>query len=144
MEPERLMVNLRIVASLQPHQRINSKAEPIQVEPDTWIPQSIHRWFRDDDRNLLLRRLNDLVTDTDTHVMAYAKRPTTQKKLLRHLNKSKRGLQNLLQTYANDITTVSRLDLLQERVNDILTKHNFKVDEIQAVDAQAKSDDMKR
>ena len=139
----RLLINLRIISALLPHQKLNAKAELLTVEQLTWIPESFYRWFRGDTREICLRRLEELVAEAVLLVerAGNLNDKKAQKKYLTHIYNTVPGFQNLKQTYADDATTVAKIELFIEQANDILCTHNFEPDRMVIMNELPVSDD---
>ena len=52
-----LLINLRIIAQVKPHEKINAKEKLRSIEGWGWIPLGISRYWRADNRAVLLRRV---------------------------------------------------------------------------------------
>jgi len=124
---DRLLVNLTIIGSLLPHQRINAKSELLCVEPRTWLPEFVYRWWRADDRTICMRRLKEIIVEAIEQIeTAYQTgNKLTAAKFLSHVYNARPGLANMRQTYAIDLTTVARIDLLLGMCTDVLEKHRY-------------------
>ena len=140
---KRLLINLRIVSALLPHQKVNAKAELLAVEPPSWFPEALYRWFRGDHREVCLRRLEELVGEAISSVdrAGNLRDPKKQKKFLSHIYNTIPGFANLKQTYADDATTVAKIDLFIEQCRDILSQHNFEPDRLVVMNELPVSDD---
>jgi histone deacetylase complex regulatory component SIN3 len=122
---DRLFINMRIIGGLLPHQKVNAKDEMLTVEPSTWLPEFVYRWWRADDRVVLLRRLDEVINETISQLHLYKRNKRLKKKYLTHLFNSVPGLVNLKQTYAVDAQCVSHIDLLVENIKEQLCQYKF-------------------
>ncbi len=124
---DRLLVNLNVVGALQPHQRVNAKQELLCVEPPTWFPQSMYRWWRADDRQTCMRRINEILEETRNKIVIakQTNRKSEADKFLSHIYGACPGLRNLKQTYATDATAVAHLNLLIDMCGDMLKVHKY-------------------
>ena len=140
---KRLLINLRIISALLPHQKLNAKAELLAVESPSWFPESLYRWFRGDDREICLRRLEELVSEGISSVEQAGRlnNKKAQKKFLTHIYICVPGFTNLKQTYADDATTVAKIELFVEQCKDILATHNFEPDRLVVMNELPVSDD---
>ena len=139
----RLLINLRIVGALLPHQKLNAKAELLAVEPPSWFPESIYRWFRGDDRDICLRRLEELITEAIMSVEHAGKLRDgkLQRKFLTHIHNCVPGFKNISQTYAGDATTVAKIELFIEQCKDVLSQYNYEPDRLVVINELPVSDD---
>ena len=64
-----------------------------------------------------------------------------QKKFLTHIYNCIPGFANLKQTYADDATTVAKIELFIEQCRDILGQHNFEPDRLVVINELPVSDD---
>lgn len=124
---DRLLVNLTIIGSLLPHQRVNAKAELLCVESRTWLPEFVYRWWRADDRTVCMRRINEIIDEAIEQIeTAYKiKNVSAAAKFLSHLYNARPGLVNMKQTYAVDLTTVAHIDLLIGTCTEIINKYRY-------------------
>lgn len=140
---KRLLINLRIVSALLPHQKLNAKSELLAVEPPTWIPEFVYRYWRGDARDVCLRRLEELVGEAIASVEQAGRlnNKKGQKKYLSHIYNTVPGFQNLKQTYADDATTVAKIELFIEQCKDVLCQYNFEPDRMVVMNELPESDD---
>ena len=124
---DRLLVNLTIISSILPHQRINAKSELLCVEPRTWLPEFVYRWWRADERTVCMRRINEIIDEAIEQIETASKTgdEAMASKFLSHLCNARPGLTNMKQTYAMDITTVAHIDLLIGMCTESLQKHRY-------------------
>ena len=142
--PERrLLVNLRIISAILPHQKLNAKRDLLSVEPPSWFPEALYRWFRGDDRETCLRRLEELVTEAISAVECAGRLNDRKKqnKFLAHIHRTIPGFQNMTQTYASDATTVAKIELFREQCQDILSTYNYEPDRLVVMNDLPVSDD---
>jgi len=139
----RLLINLRIVSSLLPHQKLNAKAELLCVEPISWWPEFVVRYWRGDGRETCLRRLEELVTEAITGVEQAGRLRDSklQHKYLTHIYNCVPGFTNMKQTYANDATANASLELFIEKCKDVLATYNFEPDRLVVINDLPESDD---
>lgn len=140
---KRLLINLRIIAGLLPHQKINAKSDLLIVEPPSWLPESLYRWFRGDTREICLRRLEELISEAISSVEQAGRLNDRkkQKKFLSHVFHTIPGFQSLKQTYAYDATTVANIELFIEQCGDVLSQYNYEQDRLVAMNELPVSDD---
>ena len=126
---QNFFINFRILASVKPFQKVNSKDILLSIEPVGYIPTWVVRWYRGDDRTFMLRRLNEL-WDEAKKKLADAKTVREKERILTHLHKGLRGLGNLKQTYGDDVATKAHLELLMDAVQDLLKRFNYEPDRV--------------
>ena len=137
---DRLLINLRIIASVHPHQRINAKNELLEIECTTFSTW-IYRWMRGDGRMICLRRLNEILNESIIKVKESQKNKRLRDKFLAHLDNSRPGLKNLLQTYSEDVATKSHIELLIERVDETLSEYKYEPSRVVTINEIPISDD---
>lgn len=129
---ERLITNLNVLGKIGPNFKINTKEKYLQLD-DTTYWQGVVRWWRGDSRKTMYEKIHStIVTSLRVITMAigdFNERPdqlmtvyndNTPREFLtlmyEVLHKTKTGLENLRDTYDNDPTLASRL---QMNVNSI-------------------------
>lgn len=139
--PEKLLINLTILAKIQKNGRIKRSYDGI-VSLDEEKFQSIKRFMNNDSRKQSVFEINSIITDTADKVKEivnnkYMNQNYTNTEeyysnceLLLLLNKSlasaKEGVINLKFTYTNDHNTLSQLDIILLKINNILKESMFK------------------
>ena len=122
---ESLWVNLKVIAQLEPFQRINTRSRLFQISQNNNIGinsisviESLQRWWSKSSRSSDFERIKDL------YVLAEKKLNDKQEKdgerLKTHLKDSLKGLQSLQKTYEDDVTLKARIDCLIDYVNTLL------------------------
>jgi len=113
MELDTIIINLKVIASLEVGQKLNTKEQFLNIECRSLIPESIRRWYRVDTRDLAVRLINITVNNA---ICQYDKNPS----LKRYLEESVNGLHNLQSTYSTDRQTVSRIDTMLDKISTLL------------------------
>jgi len=133
---------MRIIGSLLPHQKLNAKSDLLVVETSSWI-EFLYRWMRGDDREICLRRIEQLFDEAILAVESAGRLQDQklQKKYLSHISSCMPGLTNMKQTYAEDATTIAKLDFFLEQCEEIISTHNFKQDRMVVINDLPESDD---
>jgi len=109
MPKDVVLVNLRVIAKLQPGDRLqccDSKYFGIDRGYFTWF----WRWVKADTRQITLERLEDTIAEAGKKYTD----PTTGNLL----KGAKAGLAHLLDTYHTDPTTVARLETIINMCDD--------------------------
>ena len=119
---ERMLVNLRIVGSVEPFQKLNTKSgDHLVIEDGGWGSGSLARWSRGDGRGNSLKRLNELFDAVQAALLDSNVDAQSRARLRAYASKASTGLRNLRQTYEADVTTTAHYDVLIERVECILS-----------------------
>lgn len=113
---ERLFINLKIIASVQPFQKLNTKGgEHLVIETGTWTP-SVMRWLREDGRMNTVKRISEILNEADRTLHLDSTEEEAVTRLRAQLRCTEQGLSNLRQTYETDPTTTAHFDVLIEKV----------------------------
>ena len=111
MDDNSIIINLKVISAIQPNDKINTSDNFLNLESKNLLPQSIKRWWRGDDRNESLSRLDELISEAlnrkDPIVIDNIKNTIT-------------GLNNLKNTYSKCIQTVARINTIIEKINTTL------------------------
>ena len=100
-----IIINLKVIACLQPYQRLNTRETLFHLNNYKYIPEWVQRWLEGSSRDSDFSRISDLYTAA-----------VECKVDLFHLTRSIRGLQSLKKTYAGDTSMVARIDTLIENI----------------------------
>ena len=60
-EIDEILINLKVLESLEINKKLVTRDTYLNVETDKIIPVGIRRWWRQDDRNETLRKIDDIV-----------------------------------------------------------------------------------
>ena len=90
-------------------QKLITRDAYLNIEANTFIPECIRRWKRQDSRNETIKTINRIVND------AIALLPR-EPRLKYHLRKSKQGIINLKDTYSMCHQTCARLDTILDKI----------------------------
>lgn len=112
-EEEAIWVNLKILAKLQPFEKLGTRRAHFEINPSTTIPEFIYRWWNGANRESDFNRIKDLYRQTDKLMETHSERAKE------HIKESIKGLQSLQKTYENDITMKARIDCL---IDDVSSK----------------------
>jgi hypothetical protein len=126
MNEESVYVNLKVIALIQPFQRINTRTTLFKLTPventnyaTNFIPEFFTRWWTGATRETDFFRLKDLYMTTFDRLLDESN-SNGKDRLLAHLRESKKGLINLQKTYMADDTIKSRLQNLLEQIDIVL------------------------
>lgn len=111
MDREEIIVNLKLLESIQKQQKLTVRDVYLNIEPSSIIPECIRRWKRQDGRDTTIKKINEIVNacidiinmNDDTLLKDY-------------LMKSCVGIANLKETYAVCKQTCARLDTILDKI----------------------------
>ena len=108
MDDNSIIINLKVIAAIQPNDKINTSDSFLNLESKNILPQFIKRWWRGDDRNESLSRLDELITEALTK---------NDPIIIENIKNTITGLNNLKNTYSKCIQTVARINTIIEKIN---------------------------
>lgn len=112
-EIDDVLINLKVLESLEINKKLVTRDTYLNVETDKIIPVGIRRWWRQDDRNETVRKID--------HIVDKALRLRDDKDKSEvidpYLVNSIKGLRNLKQTYSLCVQTCARLDTIIDKIN---------------------------
>ena len=111
MDDNSIIINLKVIAAIQPNDKINTSDNFLNLETKNLLPQSIKRWWRGDDRNESLSRLDEIITEALTK---------NDPIIIQNITNTITGLNNLKNTYSKCIQTVARINTIIEKINSTL------------------------
>lgn len=124
---DRLLINLKIIASTEPYQKLNTKSgHQLVIEPSL-STTSIYRWFRDDTRYNTVKRIGEILEEANNILCrsrgsCLGEHVTDEyrSRLMLQLKETRVGLHNLRTTYESDRTITAHFDVLLERIDTML------------------------
>jgi len=121
---EALYVNLKVLAQLQPYQRLNTRQTLFQVTPVdtnnrlteyfTHMPEWLRRWLEGSSRDSDFNRIRDLIYKA----FKTMEREKDRQKVITHLRDGMVGLTNLKKTYEGDLTYKARITTLIDDIKE--------------------------
>ena len=114
---ENVTVNLKVLSSLQPNQKLNTKSKHFTITVTRYIPEFLLRWYFSSSRDSDYNRIADLY---ESAFNILSDNPTISNDLENSLN----GLKNLKKTYEPDVTFAARMDYLSDTVIQRLKTYN--------------------
>jgi hypothetical protein len=114
MEREEIIVNLKLLESVQKMQKLTTRDIFLNIEPPSLIPECIRRWKRQDGRDTTIKKINEIVNSTIELI-----KTTKDVALREYLNKSCVGIANLKETYATCKQTCARLDTILDKIQSL-------------------------
>lgn len=106
-------VNLKILAKLEPFQKLNTKATHFSLhKTNAYVPEFVVRWWVGASRESDYNRLKELYAAAEKILDDDKER----ERMLLHLKESTKGLRALQKTYESDATTLAKIDWLLDSV----------------------------
>ena len=109
MEDNALIINLKVIAAIQPNDKLNTSDNYLNIESNTIIPVSVKRWWRSDDRNESLNRIDQIITDALTK-----NSPLIES----NIKESIVGLNNFKKTYSKCTQSIARINTIIEKITN--------------------------
>lgn len=120
-EIDELKINLKIISKIQKNKKLFTKGEYLNLESEFILPESVRRWWRGDNRNESINKLNNIINKSIRHL-------DSKNNLYDFLMGSIPGLENLKETYSDCTQTKARLDVIIDKIKKI--KENSSLKEI--------------
>ena len=112
-EIDDILINLKVLESLEINKKLITRDTYLNVEPNKAIPECIRRWWRQDDRNETLRKIDDVIEKA----LNLREKNNNNQIIDPYLINSAKGLRNLKQTYSLCVQTCARLDTIIGKIN---------------------------
>lgn len=109
MEDNALIINLKVIAAIQPNDKLNTSDNYLNIESNTIVPVSLKRWWRSDDRNESLNRIDQIITDALTK-----NSPLIES----NIKESIVGLNNFKRTYSKCTQSIARINTIIEKITN--------------------------
>ena len=109
MEDNALIINLKVIAAIQPNDKLNTSDNYLNIESNTIIPVSVKRWWRSDDRNESLNRIDQIITDALTK---------NSPLIDSNIKESIVGLNNFKKTYSKCTQSIARINTIIEKITN--------------------------
>lgn len=122
---QNLLINLKVLSQIGPGDKINTKEKNIEIDNNNW-GQALRRAYRGDDRKLTFDVINNLIAnltniiqksldgDRDSYIEEKSVHMTNSELLSevhKELEGTRKGLENLRETYFQDATLASKMEL---------------------------------
>jgi hypothetical protein len=120
MEREEIIVNLKLLESVQKMQKLTTRDVFLNIEPESLIPECFRRWKRQDGRDNTIKKINEIV---NCSIVLVEQKDTAIKD---YLVKSSIGIANLKETYAACKQTCARIDTILDKIKLIDDKDVIK------------------
>ena len=120
-----IIANLRFISKIEPGKKVNVKQMFVRDNTLLWqrFLRSVHNWFYSGDENkeATLRFIEKVTDEAIEHIYHYQYEKNTHHDLIdiliRNLERSKHGTLNLMKTYEDDISFVSRIEAYIESLD---------------------------
>ena len=116
-EIDEILINLKVLESLEINKKLVTRDTYLNVETDKIIPVGIRRWWRQDDRNETLRKIDDIVDKA----LRLRDDKGKSEVIDPYLINSIKGLRKLKQTYSLCVQTCARLETIINKINRNVT-----------------------
>ena len=142
--PDKLLINLRIISNIQKNGRIKRSMDGIiSLDGDYMFYQSIRRFLNNDSRKQSVFEINSVITECHEKIKEiinnrYMNNQNSNKEefiqntellhlIYKSLKNALEGIKNLKFTYIDDHNTVSQLDIIILKIQNILKETIFKI-----------------
>ena len=129
LDIETIILNMRIISEIKENDKLVANTECLEI--DTRYIQSIQRWWYEDRRQNALIKISKIVDDLFNFIdKTYGESQIIKvnetfeedkthlfQRIHRILSNSIKGLENLKITYRYDIKTITKIDLIIEKIN---------------------------
>ena len=114
------IVNLLVLSKMQVDDLLDTseKIYKIQRPSQVILPLGMFRWWYGLSRTSTITNLQRLYYHSQKLLRAESLKIPQKTRLRKHLQRSLNGLKKLVETYRSDLSTISRLKLLQEETSD--------------------------
>lgn len=122
MNIEEIIINLKVLEKVQIHEKLISRGQYLNIEYVSVVPLGIRRWWRQDNRNEMLKKINLTIKcaiETIKSINIEKNGPSNKNTLdvKPYLINAKKGLENLKETYVNCTTTCAQLDICIDSID---------------------------
>tara|TARA_B100001248_G_C27360032_1_gene445931 strand:+ start:337 stop:708 length:372 start_codon:yes stop_codon:yes gene_type:complete len=113
-EIDDLISNLKVLSQLEANKKIMAKENIINIETESYIPESIRRTYRGDSREVTIKKIDSLI------ILAINLTIDNKFDFSDNLLKSKKGIFNLIETYSDCSKTRARLNTIIDKIDRFL------------------------
>ena len=106
--PDDIIINLKVIASIQPNDKLNTNGNYLNLETVNIIPQGVKRWWRGDGRDECIKLIDRIINEA---------KDREEDDVQEALQGSLAGLENLKQTYSKCIQTTARIDTIIDKIS---------------------------
>ena len=112
MDKEEIIINLKLLENLKKGQKIITRDSYLNIEANSFIPECVRRWKRQDNRDETIKKINSIVNASITILNNSPTDPVKE-----YLQLSKAGIANLKETYSMCHQTCARLDMILDKIS---------------------------
>ena len=109
-EIDELVTNLTILSKVEQNKKIMAKDTLINIEPSSYIPESIRRTARGDSRDVTVKKIDNIIMKS----IRISKEGNFDIK--QYIMNSKKGINNLKETYSDCQQTQARLNTILDKI----------------------------
>ena len=146
MEPEEIFINLKVLQGLNKNQKLISRGQYINIEPQSIIPEGLRRGRRQDSRDETLKKINLIVNSAIEFILKDTNKPISNNQrpklilneplpdensiikkeksgheMKAYLENALIGIKNLKETYATCSQTCARIDVVVNKIEHVLS-----------------------
>jgi hypothetical protein len=114
---DEIMINLKVIGSIQVNAKLSTKGSFLNLEQPSYIPESIKRWIRNDNRDETIKKIDRIIIKSIA--ILHTRDEHDKLLLLRYMESAKNGILNLKETYSLCIQTSARLDTIIDKIDGI-------------------------
>lgn len=136
------LVNLKIISKIKRDDKLLASGDLLEIDDSQWLFKGLSRWYGKASRKQTLDKINNVINDvfafidstlanelshiSDKKSSNILKEDNSEilQKFLIHLNNAVEGLENLKNTYIDDESVISKLDVIIEKIQVKTDKMN--------------------
>ena len=136
------LVNLKIISKIKRDDILLASGDLLEIDDSQWLFKGLSRWYGKASRKQTLDKINNVINDvfafidstlanelshiSDKKSSNILKEDNSEilQKFLIHLNNAVEGLENLKNTYIDDESVISKLDVIIEKIQVKTDKMN--------------------
>ena len=123
-EYELNLVNLRILSKAKASCKLYTNAEVFcYSNPHTIVPEFITRWWYQENRDYSLNKINEVIDKACTVMLSDETSHIYKMRFYNALKDSVSGLKIMKTTYQADISTISRIEIIIDTIDNHLLKY---------------------
>ncbi len=112
MDIDEIVINLKLLETLDKNQKLVTRDAYLNIEPRSLIPEFVRRWNRQDNRNETIKKLNNIITQAIKHMND----ENLNYNMKEYLKRAMTGITNLKETYSTCSQTCARLDIILDKI----------------------------
>ena len=116
-EYDEIVINLNVISKIEQNKKLVTTGTYLNIEKDAYFPEAIRRWFRGDCRDDSIKKI-DLVVNKGIFLL------NNNEDIKDYLIKSKKGINNLIETYSKCEQTKARLETIIDNIDRAIGETN--------------------